>query len=86
MIEKKPFQRYSEEKKRDNITVSLNPKERETLNASKLIIEQPKDSTAFKTLAWIGANVIQDKNMRYVISTLFKNKRNNERLGIVDFD
>ena len=86
MIEKKNFTRYHEEKKADSFTVRLNPEERALLNISKNIIEQPKDSTALKQLAWIGAKVIQEEKVSFLLSTLFKNKRNNSRLGIIDFE
>lgn len=83
VLEKEPFRKYNlEETKADVFTIRLNLEEREVLNRCKRLIEQPKDSTALKTLAWIGAKVIHDPKMMYVIQTLFKNKRNNERSGI----
>lgn len=60
--------------------------ERLILQQAKQIIEQPKDSTALKTLAWVGANVIQDKKITYLLALVFSNKRKNKRLGVVDFD
>ena len=84
--DKAPFTRYHEEKKRDTFSVSVNKEEREILDKCKLIIEQAKDSTALKQLAFFGAKVIQEEKVSYLLGTLFKNKRNNERLGIVDFD
>ena len=84
-IKQKPFTRYNEEKKHDTFTVKLNPEEREEFEACKKIIEQLKDSTALKQLAFIGAKVLKDDSTRMVLATVFKNKRKNERMGIVDF-
>ena len=85
-IKKEPFVRYNEEKKADAFTIWLNKDERELLNKSKLLMEQQKDSTAMKQLAWIGAKTIGEDKMSYILGTLFKNKRKNKRLGIVDFE
>ena len=81
-LETVPFVRYHEEKAVDSFTVRLNEEERALLNICKKIIEQPKDSTALKTLAWIGAKVVHEPKTAYIIETLFKNKRKNDRLGI----
>jgi hypothetical protein len=89
MIEKQPFVKYNVEddkKKVDVFSVKLNPEQRSLLEECKYLIEQPKDSTALKTLAWIGAKVILADPTAYIIKSLFKNKKNNERLGIPDFD
>lgn len=89
-LEREPFVPYTLEedksKKRDIFTISLNMDERELLNQCKLVLEQPKDSTALKTLAWIGAKVIHEEKIAYILGTLFKNKRNNKRLGIMEFE
>jgi hypothetical protein len=85
MLEQKPFTRYHETKKVDSFTVRLNTEERELLNKCKILIEQPKDSTALKTLAWFGAKVIHSPQTAYLIDTLFKNKQKNRRLGITEF-
>ena len=85
-IQKEAFVRYNEEKKIDSFTIRLNEDERKTLEAAKKQIEQTKDSTAIKQLAWFGAKVIQEEKVGYLLATLFKNKRNNSRLGIIDFD
>jgi len=86
LLKPKTFQRENLDKERDIFTVSLNEEERALLNKSKELLEQTKDSTALKTLAWIGAKVIHEEKTAYIISTLFKNKHNNGRLGIIDFD
>lgn len=83
-LEKKPFVRYNE-KKVDNFAVRLNPEERATLESCKEILEQPKDSTCLKQLAMIGAKTIHQKNITYILTTIYANKRKNKRLGIADY-
>lgn len=88
-FEKPPFVPTKLESERvgeQPFTVRLNEEERKVLDECKKIIEQEKDSTALKTLAWIGANVIHDQNTSYILGTIFKNKRNNKRLGIIEFE
>ena len=74
-----------EEKAKDKsivLTVRLNKEELQLLKDVKAAIEQPKDSTAIKTLFYIGCyDVLHDKKVNYILSTLFKNKRNNQRTG-----
>jgi len=86
MIEKKPFRKYHELKKVDSFTVRLNAQERMMLEQCKTILEQSKDSTALKQLAFIGADVLHEQKITRLLALLFKNKRNNERLGIAEFD
>ena len=83
-IEKIPFRKYdTKENPADIITIRLNESERKQLQDCKILIQQPKDSTALKTLAEIGANVVlHDYSIRVFLETLFKNKANNERLGV----
>jgi len=81
-----PFRKYrlDGEKwdKPDTFTVKLNKEERELLNHLKNRIEQPKDSTALKQLAFFGAKVILDDSTAYLLDTCFKNRTKNKRLGI----
>lgn len=64
------------------MTIRLNKDEQEMLKEVKQAINQPKDSTAVKTMFYLAYyNVIQDAQTRYLIQTLFKNKKNNERTG-----
>ncbi len=89
MLEKKPFKRYDlnkDDKKKLNLTLRLNNIERAELDKCKPILEQSKDSTAIKQLAFIGAKVIQEKKTALLLSFLFKNKHNNKRTGIVEFE
>lgn len=87
-LEKKPFVKYnlSNDNKPDTFTIRLNEVERTFLNKCKIILEQPKDSTALKQLACIGANVLHDKITGRIIQSIFKNKTNNKRQGIIDFE
>jgi hypothetical protein len=87
-IEQTPFRRYHEEKQQDTFTIKLSKdgKERALLEKCKRIIEQKKDSTTLKTLAWLGAKVLLEEKTAYIINTLFKNKRNNARSNIIDFE
>lgn len=85
-IEQEPFRKYNLTEKIDTFTIRLNPKERAYFNESKAIIEQKKDSTALKQLAWIGAKVIHEGKMKQILATVFKNKRNNTRQNIIDFE
>lgn len=85
VLEKKAFVPYKleeEKKKPDTITVKFNADERKLLEQMKLIIEQPKDSTALKQLAVFGAKVILSDSTSYLLDTCFKNRSKNSRLGI----
>ena len=87
LIQDKPFYRTrtDEEKAKDKsvvMTIRLNAEELAMLQEVKVALNQPKDSTAIKTMFYLAYyNVIQDAQTRYLIQTLFKNKRNNERTG-----
>jgi len=85
MIKKKPFVNYTldkdKNKKFEIISLKLNARERAALDEIKTIIEQPKDGTAIKTLMEYATKVILEDKTRYLIATLFKNKRNNNRTG-----
>ena len=86
MIIKAPFENYRlpEEKVNDRyetLSLKLNKEEREWLNRSKLTLNQPKDSTAIKTLAKLGELVIHDEKNALMISVILKNLKLNERTG-----
>ena len=85
-IEQQPFRKYNLDKKVDSFTVRLNETERRQLEEDKQLIQQKKDSTAIKQIWKIGSIVLHDKKMSQILETLFKNKRNNERTGIADFE
>lgn len=77
-----PYILEGEKKKADTFTVKLNQEERELLDRMKERIEQPKDSTALKQLAFFGAKVILGDSTAYLLDTCFKNRSKNKRLGI----
>lgn len=81
-----PFSRQHEDKQSDTFTVRLSDNDRIILNQAKKVLEQPKDSTALKMLATIGSNVLQQQKIKFILSTVFKNKRKNWRTGISEFD
>ena len=83
MLEKKPFTRYKldDEVRPDIFTIRLNNWERSQLNKAKLILDQPKDSTALKTLADVGYIVLHNDLIRTILTRLMANKANNERSG-----
>ena len=86
IVPENPFQRqkFDEEKileKFETISLKLNKEERDWLNSAKLTLQQPKDSTALKTLAKIGEIVIHDEKNKLLISIILKNLARNERTG-----
>jgi hypothetical protein len=83
---KHSFKRTDLKKKTDSFTVWLNKEERAELDRAKNILEQPKDSTALKTLASLGSKLLGDQKIRHVLETVFENKRKNKRLGIIDYE
>ena len=70
----------------DAFTVRLNQEERKQFNEDKEILEQAKDSTAFKQLAAIGSIVIHEKKIGQILAVTTGNTRRNKRLWIVDFE
>lgn len=89
-IEKVPFRSYTldedrKEKNHEIVSVKLNKEEYSKLQELKKKIEQPKDSTAIKTLMELGAEVILEPKTRLILDTLFKNRRNNQRTGLTEF-
>lgn len=89
---KKPFnpERLEEERAKDKrkvYPVSLNNEEQRKLKECMQLIEQDQPSKAIRQLMLIAhAYLIHDQKVNAVFATLFKNKRNNERRGVVDFD
>ena len=91
-IKKEPFVNYTlqqdkKNEKRKIIPVSLNLEEQKMLAELMKIIEQDQPSKALRQLMHIAhAYLIHDQKVNTVLGVLFKNKRNNERRGVVDFD
>ena len=86
-IEKKPFRKYrldeELEKKDKTFTTRLTEKDREWFLPAKKFIKQPKNSTAMKQLANIGAVVVlHDKKINKILDVVMNNNRRNKRLGI----
>ena len=87
MTQEQKFKRKDEEKTRDIIPVAIDKKfTRSMLQAGKLLLHQPKDSTALKQLARIGLNVIQDKKIADILDIYYNNDRRNKDRGIVEYD
>jgi len=84
-IQQTPFRPYNEKKKGDSFTIWLNEEERRQLEEWKKLIRQPKDSTAVKQLATIGAKLIERQETKEIIEVLFNNDRKNTRTGINDY-
>lgn len=87
--ERKPFERiYHEDQsppeKRDRFQVEFTKEERERFSEGQKLIQQHKDATAIKQLAFIGIAAIshQDQKISLIYETLFKNVVNNARLGV----
>lgn len=87
--ERKPFERqYSEQHSpkeyRDRFQVEFSREERDLFMQGQKLIEQSKDATALKQLAFLGLYAIsnQGKEKDYFRKVLLKNIRNNLRLGI----
>lgn len=85
-IKKEPFVRYNLDKQVDSFSVRLNVEERKQLEEDKKLLEQPKDSTCLKQLAWLGSKVLHDDLTGNILALVFKNKRKNKRMGIVEFE
>ena len=91
-IDKQPFKPYrlEEERAKDKrkvFPVSLNTFEIDMLGECMQLIEQDQPSKAIRQLFHIAhAYLIHDQKVNVVLGTLFKNKKNNERRGVADFD
>lgn len=88
-IPQEPFRKYNldeENKKVDSFTIRLNEEERQQFDKDKKTIQQIKDSTAMKQLAYIGAKVIHSQNIADILEVIIGNKRKNKRSNIADFE
>lgn len=81
-----PFTRMNEEKKADTFTIKFNELERKEFDEFKQAIQQKKDSTALKQLAWIGAKVILEEKTKEILKVALNNYRKNKRMGVIDFE
>jgi len=78
--------KLQEDREKDNAVIfslRLSDSDIEWLQPAKIFIKQPKNSTAIKQLAEIGAAyVIQDKKIAKIIEVIGGNFRRNRRMGI----
>ena len=90
MMEKERFVNYTlDEDKKPGVKVvslKLNLEDQALLKECQKVINQSKDGTTIKSLLYIGAKVVLDEKTRFILDTVFKNKRNNRRNNINDFD
>jgi len=87
----RPFQReYLDEERPerpDVFSVWMMKGNRERLDAIKKLLEQSKDSTVINQIIEISYTIlIGDTKMPVILGIVFKNKRNNSRSGIVEFE
>jgi len=88
-IEKVPFRKYQIkdiDKKDKPVPIRFNSEEWEIIEDSGNIIQQAKTSTTVKFLMNIGYKCIKEPKNEYMLTALFKNKKNNERNNITLFD
>lgn len=86
-LKKHSFVSYKTEEERAKqkgkvFTIRLNAEEIKRLEQDAYILEQEKPGTTLKILAEIGHQVLHDRKTGAIIQTVFKNKRNNRRLGV----
>jgi hypothetical protein len=65
------------------VSVKLNSQERRDLEDGMTLLQQEKESTALKQLAWLGLQVVHDPKNELLLTILSGNLRRNDRLGIV---
>ena len=93
-IERKPFVTYQgeeeiEQQKKEKgevVTVWLSPEDRIELEAWKKLLQQEKDGTALKQMAYLGSKLLGEEKSKAVLDVVLNNYRKNKRLGIVTFD
>jgi len=90
-VYKEPFTRYKTDEELDpndiTFTLRITPKDMAWFKPAKKFIQQPKNSTAIKQLARIGAtNVLLDEKIRGIFDTISNNFRRNDRMGITERD
>ena len=75
---------WQEKRERDRFQVEFNEDERKLFTDMQLELQQAKDSTALKQWAFYGWFAFSNPHEanRYLKHRYFKNKKNNERLGL----
>jgi len=83
-FERKYSVQWADKRERDRFQVEFNQEERDLFTNAQIYIQQSKDATAIKQLSMLGWFAIStpDKFFSYLRDTLFKNERNNKRLGL----
>lgn len=93
-IEKQPFVPYRDEveieqqkkERGENIPIWISPQDRLALEEWKKLLQQEKDGTVIKQMAYLGAELLGRQEVRAVLEVVLNNYRKNKRLGIVSFD
>lgn len=90
MIEKEKFVNYTlDEDKKEGVKVTslkLNLDDQALLKKCQEVLNQKKEGTAIKSLLYLGAKVLLEEKTLFILDTVFKNKRNNKRNGILEFE
>lgn len=87
MLERHPFTYENKiPQKKKPISVKLNDNDRAMLKECKPILQQERDSTILKQLAHIGAKVLLKQENKYISAMVFKNSKNNKRIGIIEVE
>lgn len=73
--------------KRELITLSLNDKEKERIQAVRVSLQQEKDSTLLKQLALIGSAFVRNENPQELLAYYVReNVRRNKRWGLLEVE
>ena len=89
VLEKVPFRKYQIndiDKKDKPVPIRFNSYDWEKIEDASNIIQQAKVSTTIKFLMGIGYECIKEPKNEYMLTALFKNRKNNERNNITLFD
>ena len=66
------------------LTIRFNKEDLAVLKEIQKLLDQPKESTAIKTMFHYGAlDVLHSHKTRYILGEKLKNLRNNERSGAI---
>ena len=84
----KPFERrrLDEEREKDKhfiISIRYNENERQAIEEAGRILEEEKFGSTFKQLAKLGLHVLHESLEGRVVRQVFKNRKDNRRLGIL---
>jgi len=88
-LEKVPFRKYNIkdlDKKDKPVPIRFNSEEWDFIEDASNIIQQSKTSTTAKFLMRIGYECIKERKNELMLTTLFKNRKNNERNNITLFE